>query len=248
MGSFKIGFTSTTFRQIKSIQKIVEIAKEANVGYIEWGGDIHVKTVEDAQKAKKLCDEAGIKISSYGSYYVVGSGDKAQWERICEIAGAMSADSVRVWLGKKNSEKTDANEYNRLLNDAREICDVAASYSLKVCPECHDNTYNNNTDAVLRFQKELQRDNFKTYFQSRYFKKAYDIDRIERTFPIIENVHISYSELMREQFFRKRDKEYINALLNKLKYMNFDGIVMLEYTYFASKKYFISDINKLRKF
>ena len=69
----KIGFTSTSFRQIKSIEKIVRIASEAGADCIEWGGDIHIKDVPTARRAKRLCDDAGIPISSYGSYYRVGS-------------------------------------------------------------------------------------------------------------------------------------------------------------------------------
>ena len=55
MKSFKLGLCSVTFRK-KSIEEVVETARKAGVGYIEWGGDIHVKSVEDACKVKSLCD------------------------------------------------------------------------------------------------------------------------------------------------------------------------------------------------
>ena len=54
----KIGFTSTSFRQIRNLDKIVSIAVAAGVDCIECGGDIHVKDVKTAQYAKKICDEA----------------------------------------------------------------------------------------------------------------------------------------------------------------------------------------------
>lgn len=248
MGSFRIGFTSTTFRQYKSLIPVVKAAKIAGAQYIEWGGDIHVKSVEDARAAKKLCDEAGIKISSYGSYYTVGSKDKEKWKEICETASAMSASSVRVWLGKKDSEKTDRSEYQQLLSDAGDICGVAEKYKLTVCPECHDGTYNNNTHAILKFKNDVCAENFKTYFQSRYFNLDYDLNRIEKTFDIIENVHISYSELVREQFFRAKNKNYIDTLLNEFKVRNFGGIIMLEYTFFSNEKFFVKDMDKLKKY
>ena len=68
MNSFKLGLCSVTFRK-KTAQEVVDIAKKAGIGYIEWGGDIHVKTLDDAKKVKVLCDKADIKISSYGSYF-----------------------------------------------------------------------------------------------------------------------------------------------------------------------------------
>ena len=226
----KIGFTSTSFRQIKSVEKIVDIAVSSGAQIIEWGGDIHVKSVSDAQRVKKLCGEAGIEISSYGSYYRIGDCNKNERSRICEIAAAMGCGSIRVWLGRADSEKTDEETYKKLVEDGRALCAEAEKYGLKICPECHDNTFNNNTDAFLKIYNDIGCDNFGTYFQSRYRKKAYDLDRIERTMPYIESVHISYSEQTREQLL-KQEPTYIDALLDKIVSSGFDGNMLVEYTY-----------------
>lgn len=226
----KIGFTSTSFRQIKKIEKIVEIALQSGAECIEWGGDIHVRNIADAERAKKLCDASGIEITSYGSYYRVGSKNASEWLNICRIAHAMGAKTVRVWLGTCDSEITDEETYNSLVEDAKSICAVASEYGLTVCPECHDNTFNNNTDSFLRISADIGCDNFRTYFQSRYKRLKYDLDRIERTLPEIEIVHISYSEQSREQFPKFRH-EYINELLGKIVSLNYDGIILVEYTY-----------------
>ena len=225
-----IGFTTTSFRQIRNREKIVMIARDCGAHILEWGGDIHVKNVSGAQDAKRLCDAAGIGISSYGSYYRVGSKKADAWKNICEIAAAMDCGSVRVWLGVKDSQKTDETAYQTLVSDAQSCCDTAAEYGLAVCCECHDNTYNNDTDAFLRIHGAVDRENFRTYFQSRYRKKAYDLDRIERTLPFIESVHVSFSEQRREQFPRY-DGAYLDALLNRLLTCGFDGNLLLEYTY-----------------
>ncbi len=226
----KIGFTSTSFRQIRSLEKIADIAVKTKAQCIEWGGDVHVKSVEDAKKAKRLCEDRGIEICSYGSYYRVGSKKTAEWKSICEIAHALGAESVRVWLGTRDSEKTDADSYRAILEDARAMCAVAKEYSLTVCSECHDNTYNNNTDAFLKFISDLSCDNFRTYFQSRYKRLDYDLDRIERTMPYIGNIHISFSEQTREQFPRL-NPSYVDLLLKKIISSGFDGIFLVEYTY-----------------
>ena len=226
----KIGFTSTSFRQIKSIEKIVKIASDSGADCIEWGGDIHVKDTETAKRAKKLCDDAGIMISSYGSYYRVGSRKADEWKNICEIAFELGAKSIRVWLGDRDSEITDEEKYRLLVADGKAVCSVAKEYNLIVCPECHDNTFNNNTDAFLKIYRDIGCDNFRTYFQSRYKRTDYDLDRIERTLPYIESVHISYSEQSREQFpFFKPD--YINLLLDKIISSDFDGNILVEYTF-----------------
>ena len=225
---------------------MVLIAKKAGIDYIEWGGDIHVTTTEEARIVKSLCDNEGIKISSYGSYFNSAEYDEAKWTQICEIASLMGAASIRIWLGKKNSEETSDREYNTLLENTRKMCGIAKKYALLVCPECHDNTFNNNTDAFLRIKNDLKKDNFRTYFQSRYCRMEYDLDRIERTFDFIENVHVSYRDLKKEQMFKKKDKYYIDKLLDKLKYKAFDGIVMVEFVDFDSEDIFCKDVEKLR--
>ncbi len=247
MNYFKLGLCSVTFRK-KTAEEVVEIAKKAGVGYIEWGGDVHVKSIDGARKAKELCDNAGIKISSYGSYFNCADYDENKWIGVCKIAKEMSAASVRVWLGKKDSEKTSDSEYESLIINTKKMCDIAAEYGLTVCPECHGNTYNNNTDAFLRFAGELNKDNFKTYFQSRYFRMDYDLDRIDRTFDFTENVHVSYRDLKREQMFRKKDKNYLDTLLRKLIEKQFDGIVMVEFVERDSEKVFYRDVEKLKSY
>ncbi len=244
MNSFKLGLCSVTFRK-KSAEEVVEIARKAGVEYIEWGGDIHVKTIEDARAVKSICDNEGIKISSYGSYFNSAEYDSDKWTEICKIAKEMGASSVRIWLGKKDSEETSDSEYFTLLENTKKMCDMAAEYSLLVCSECHDNTFNNNTDAFLRIKNDLQKDNFRTYFQSRYFRMEYDLDRIDRTFDFIENVHVSYRDLKKEQMFRKKDSRYIDKLLEKLISKGFDGIAMVEFVDFDSEEVFYKDVKKL---
>ena len=247
MSSFKLGLCSVTFRK-KTVQEIVDIAKKAGVEYIEWGGDIHIKTLEDAKKAKALCKENNIKISSYGSYFNCAEYDESKWTEICQITKEMRANSVRIWLGKKDSEKTSEQEYNIILENTKKMCEIAEEFSLLVCPECHDNTFNNNTDAFLKIRRDISKDNFKTYFQSRYFRMEYDLDRIDRTFDFIENVHISYRDLVKEQFLRKKDKNYIDTLLKKLREKNFKGIVMVEFVINDSEKSFYADMEKLKNY
>jgi sugar phosphate isomerase/epimerase len=246
MSGFRIGVASVTFRN-KTIEQIVEIAENADVSYVEWGADVHVTNREEAQKARALCDEHGITVSSYGSYFRVGESDVGDWRELCEIASILGASSIRVWLGNQNSEDTDDYTYLRLLEDCRKICDIASEYNILVSPECHDHTFNNNTDAFLKFFADLQRDNFRTYFQSRYLRYDYDIDRIERTYGYIENVHISYRDLRIEQEGKSDDKDYLDRFLQLFADKGFDGVVMIEFTEDSSEESFYEDVRKLRE-
>ena len=162
----------------------------------------------------------------------------------------MGCEGVRVWLGTKDSQKTDEAGYRTLVEDAVFCCGIAAEYGLKVCCECHDNTYNNNTDAFLKIREAVNRKNFRTYFQSRYRKRAYDLDRIERTLPYTESVHISFSEQRREQF-PHYNGAYLDVLLDRLLELGFDGNLLLEYTYLCGywgiPSAMHKDMEKLRK-
>ena len=247
MNISSLGLCSVTFRKLPA-EKIVDIAVRNGISYIEWGADVHVKNLNDAKAVKELCDKNSIKISSYGSYFNSAIYSEDEWTRVCEIAKTMDAESIRIWLGKKNSEDTDEEYYSLLLSNTKKMCDIAKSFGLLVCPECHDNTFNNNTDAILKFINDLQRENFRTYFQSRYYRMAYDIDRIERTHPYIKDVHISFRDLKKEQLFRKKDRFYIKTLLRKLYEMNFQGIVMIEFVCSDKEKALIKDIEKLKKY
>lgn len=247
MNYFKLGLCSVTFRK-KSCKDIVYLAKKAGISFIEWGGDVHVKSLNDAKRVKALCDESNIKISSYGSYFNSAVYNESKWIDTCKIAKEMGADSIRIWLGKKNSQVTSDKEYSLLVKNTKKMCDIAAGYGLLVCPECHDNTFNNNTDAILRFISDLQKDNFKTYFQSRYFRMEYDLDRIDRTYDYIKDVHVSYRDLKREQLFRKKDKNYLDTLLKKLREKDFDGIVMIEFVSAGSEKNFFKDTEMLKSY
>ena len=246
----QFGFTSNSFRNIKDLEKIVLIAKNTGADCIEWSGDLHVTDIEAAKKAAALCKENGVRICSFGSYYRVGSADAEEWQRVCFIADTLGAKIIRVWLGSCDSEKTDEETYNKLLSDVKAICNKAAEYGIYVCPECHDNTYNNNTDAFLKIRSDSGCDNFFTYFQSRYKKYAYDIDRIARTAPYIKCVHISFFDMTREQFPSYKPS-YMKKLMKKLTDAGYDSDIIIEFTYPGFKAGFpfclARDMKRIRK-
>ena len=241
-----IGFTSVSLRSC-SIEEVVSTAKKAGAEIIEWGSDVHVKTLEDAQKARKLCDENGIKINSYGTYYRTGCGDRAEWEKICKAADIMGAKYIRTWLGTKGSRQTKEKDYAALLDDARNMADTAAQYGLVICHECHPNTYNDTTESSLRFLGDVQRGNVKTYYQSWYRDEKGDKDKLYRLFPYVQDVHLSFSELAKFQLLHKKDREYISKILSWLKDLNFDGGLIIEFTKGSSAENLIEDIDKLKK-
>ena len=150
---------------------------------------------------------------------------------------------MRVWLGNADSEKTSAEEYSALVAELKAMCTVAAEYGLAVCPECHDNTYNNNTDAFLKIYSETACKNFGTYFQSRYCRRDYDLDRIERTARQIECVHVSFFDMFREQFPAYKPG-YMSTLVDKLKEVGYNKSIIIEFTYFSMQRGFVPALKR----
>lgn len=101
----------------------------------------------------------------------------------------------------------------------------------------------------MKIRNDVGCDNFKTYFQSKYKRLGYDLYRIERTMPYIENIHISYSEQTRKQF-PKSNPDYINKLLGRIVSLGFNGNLLVEYTYLFSyagiPSAMIKDVAKIR--
>lgn len=240
-----IGLTSTTLRSY-SIEETVEIAAKAGAEIIEWGSDKHIKSVQDAEKAKKLCGGNGIIINSYGTYYRIGSGDESGWKSICETSAAMGAKYIRTWLGTRGSRHTGEREYEKLLLDGVKTADIAAGYGLTVCNECHPNTFNDTTESSLKFLKDADRKNIRTYYQSWYRDEAADKEKLFRTFDFVQDVHVSFSELTRFQRFHKKDEKYIEKILSWLKELNFSGGIMIEFTKNGSAGNLIKDTERLK--
>lgn len=241
-----IGFTSVSLRSYP-VEEVVDIAAKAGAEIIEWGSDFHIKTIEDAEKAKKLCDEKGIIINSYGTYYRTGCGNEEQWKEICKIADAMGAKYIRTWLGTKGSSKTNEKEYALLLEDARRMADIAAEYGLVICHECHHHTYNDTESSSLRFLKDVERSNVKTYYQSWYRDESGDKSKLFNTFPYVQDVHISFSELTKFQKFHKKDKAFIEKIIGWLKELDFSGGLIIEFTQNNSGENLIKDVNRIKE-
>ena len=72
----KAGICSITFRR-KNPDEIVRLAEQAGLDAIEWGGDVHVPAGDTAvaRRVGQITLDAGLSVSSYGSYERVLDAD-----------------------------------------------------------------------------------------------------------------------------------------------------------------------------
>src|SRR4051812_33893599 len=113
--TFTAGLVSVTFRQLSPPQ-IVDLAHKAQLQTIEWGADIHVPAGDlvRAREVRGMTVDAGLSITSYGSYFRAGEDDPADFSPVLESAQALGALSIRIWAGRRGSANAVA-EYRQQL-------------------------------------------------------------------------------------------------------------------------------------
>lgn len=189
-----IGMCSVTFND-KTVAEIIEICKKCGIKTVEWGSDSHAPEgdTENAKKIKKACDEAGIFISSYGSYYRCGTYENSQvvFQNFIDVAKALNASVIRIWSGDINLEDADNEYIDKIVTELQMICDMANAEKLEVGCEFHQNTLCNNRENALAIVEKVARDNLGMYFQyDPYVTVEDNCMTLEKFIPILKNVHV----------------------------------------------------------
>ena len=153
--SFYPGLVSISFRRY-SVDEILDACKSAGLRWIEWGSDVHVPAgnaaIADEVAAKTRA--AGLTTIAYGSYFRLGGNTPAEFAPYVDSAKRLGAKVIRVWGGIKGSEKTTAEERERLIADARAIADMAAAEGLIVTLECHSDTVTDHYESGILFHHQ----------------------------------------------------------------------------------------------
>ena len=92
------GLVSVTFRGMKP-EEIIETAKKSGLKTIEWGSDVHVPAgdTKAAENVKRLSDDNGILVASYGSYHGKGESGLFKFADSIRTAEQIGAKNIRIW-------------------------------------------------------------------------------------------------------------------------------------------------------
>jgi 3-dehydroshikimate dehydratase len=168
----KAGVCSVTFRGLSAAQ-VVDLACNAGLDGIEWGGDAHVPAGNKgaAGEARELCLEAGIKVASYGSYFRVldRDGRPEPFEPVLESALELGTDTVRIWAGSRPSDLVDASTRGMLMDRLVEVLDMARQAGVRLGLEFHTNTLCDSNAAALCLLDEIRHPALFTYWQPIYW-------------------------------------------------------------------------------
>ncbi len=243
---YNIGFTTVTFRK-KSVEEIIDIAKKAAINCIEWGGDVHVPpdNEENAKRVRALCDAAGIKSVSYGSYYRVGFNDMAAFERVCKTADILGARIVRVWLGLKASAETSEEEFLALCDEVSRMADIAQKYSVTIGFEFHHVTFNDCGENTVRLINKVNIPNVKTYWQP--FSDGTDDKNLSKVLDYVVTVHVFNWDDKGQRFLMSEGTEKWRKFVSRIKAAHDDCNFILEFVKDDEDDNFIKDIDCIKQ-
>ena len=191
----KTGVCSITFRQ-HSIAELVALVGKAGLDAIEWGGDVHVPLGDAvaAQEARRLTQEAGLEVSSYGSYYRVldAAGDAVPFEPVLQTALELGTGTIRIWADSQGSEVCDPARLAKFTEALRIALDAARKQDVRLAVEFHGNTLADSNFATKTLLDGIDHPNLYTYWQPMYWvaDPDYRFQGLELLSGRILNLHV----------------------------------------------------------
>lgn len=187
------GICSVTFRHL-SPADLVAVTAAAGLHRIEWGSDVHAPSDDpsalDEVRARTV--EAGLTISSYGSYWRAGErGSSPSIEEFVAAATRLGAPRIRVWAGSIGSAECPAPQRRRIIEDLRHAAEVGADSGIQIGLEFHRITLTDTVDSTLQLLDEVGHDNLATYWQPRVDEPATAaVDGLRRLVDRVCAVHV----------------------------------------------------------
>ncbi|MGP5008252.1 sugar phosphate isomerase/epimerase family protein [Brachybacterium tyrofermentans] len=189
------GLCSVTFRGLDP-RRVVELAADAGLDGIEWAGDVHVPPgdVTAARHARELTEQAGLAVTSYGSYMRFEGSDEefaTESEGVLASARALGAPRIRVWAGREASTGVGDMDRARLVHRIQEFADRASAHGVDVGLEFHGGTLTDEIGSTLRLLDEVDRDSVLSYWQPHQGMSAGGaLDTLRQVLPRTSTIHV----------------------------------------------------------
>ncbi|MDF7807764.1 TIM barrel protein [Pontiellaceae bacterium B12219] len=195
MHTMKTGICSITFAQ-KQPEEVVALVKQAGLDAIEWAGNVHVQPGElkTASRVRKMTEEAGLKVSSYGSYWkaVDSDGTAMPFEPVLESALTLGTDTIRVWAGTNPSDAATDAQREKIVTGFHHALDQSRKLGINLALEFHANTLSDSNTATMDFLDEINHPNLFTYWQPIYWitDPVYRLEGLKQLSDRVLNMHV----------------------------------------------------------
>lgn len=189
---FKTGLVSVSFRKYTP-EEILKEMQKVNLKYIEWGSDIHAPC-DDEEKLEEIVNlqkKYGIICCSYGTYFRVGVNESESIKQYISAAKKLGTDIIRIWCGNKNYEDYSSEEKQALFDECRKITRIAETECVKLCLECHNNTFTNCLYGAVEIMNEIGSYAFRMYWQpNQYRDETTNLNYAKAVAEYTETIHI----------------------------------------------------------
>jgi sugar phosphate isomerase/epimerase len=193
---FKTGVVSVSFRQL-SVDEVIRYTKEAGLGYIEWGSDVHAP-YEDTERLHYIAKaqaEAGIVCPSYGTYFKLGVDDVETLHGYAAAARILGTKILRLWCGNKNYTDLTPEERDFMISECRKAAKIAEEEGVVLCMECHQKSFTNVLEGALDLMKSVDSPAFRMYWQpSTKDPVEYNLEYANGIKDYVYTIHVFYYE------------------------------------------------------
>jgi 3-dehydroshikimate dehydratase len=182
---------SVSFRSLKP-REIIDLVAKAGLDGIEWGGDIHVPpgNLTNAQQVRQLTVDAGLRISSYGSYYRLGE-TQLSFEPVLETGLTLAALTIRVWAANVGSAQASSDYFRTVADELVEVSRQAPQLGIAIALELHDGTLTDSIESTCQLVDRVNRPTTTCYSQPPHGQSLTErLAGIRQLGQRISNIHV----------------------------------------------------------
>jgi sugar phosphate isomerase/epimerase len=181
-----------TFRKLAP-HEIVALAEAAGLEAIEWGADVHLPPgdVTRAAELARLCEGAGLRCPSYGTYFFAGRSEGGALEPLLDSARVLGATLLRVWAPLGVESNAPQAERDRVAEALRDACERARAAGLGLALEFHPGTLTHTAASALDLLAAVGDAALRCYWQPESGAPfAHSLAELRAVLPRLAHLHV----------------------------------------------------------
>ena len=188
------GLCSVTFTQ-HTADDVISAAASNGLHGIEWHGKTHVPhgNLSCARDVQRKTEDAGLRVTSYGSYYRAGVSEDngLSFTDVLETAVALRAPTVRVWAADRDFADATPAFIEHVVADTLRIAEMASQAGLTISFEYHGGSFTNSPESTQAFAAAVDHPAIKFYWQAPLgAAHTTCLQSLEPLLPRLSNLHV----------------------------------------------------------